>query len=52
MAPLQSLSMPSHEASLAAGVPAAQLSTRAPATQASWPVAAQAPTPQVVAVGT
>ena len=50
--PLQSSSMPLQTESLAAGVPGVQLSLTTPPTQDVLPVAAQAPTPQLVAVGT
>src|SRR5689334_22028188 len=44
--------MPLQVASFAAGVPAAQVLTTAPPTQLCMPVRAQAPTPQVVTLGT
>jgi hypothetical protein len=44
--------MPSQVASLSAGKPGVQLSTSWPATHAVAPLAAHAPTPQLVATGT
>jgi hypothetical protein len=46
--PLQSSSTPLQVASFGAGVPGVQLSSTVPSVHAVEPVAAQAPTPQVV----
>jgi hypothetical protein len=48
LVPLQLSSMPSHVASLGAGVPGVQLSCTAPPLQLVLPVLAHAPTPQLV----
>ena len=48
--PLQSSSIPLHVASLGAGVPGVHVSVTTWLTHAVTPIAAQAPTPQVVAV--
>ncbi len=50
--PSQSSSMALQSESSAAGVPGAQVSTTWPSTQASSPVEAQAPAPQLVGTGT